>query len=151
MIFKPYAHFDIIDYNGVFTDLQKPENEKKYTFARLKELYDKDQLQFTRNYEKNIKQLYRRLESFPLDKLFTPSGEDDEIESPSTIIPAIDPVSMLPLVDACRAKECRHVACLNRSSFTDSCPLCSSPCGGVVYMDIITQRLINFATRQCHG
>lgn len=108
-------------------------------------------MQFTRNYEKNIKQLYRRLDSFPLDKLFNPNYEDDEIESPSTIIPAIDPVSMLPLVDACRAKDCKHIACLNRSSFTNICPLCNGQCDGTVYMDIITQRLINFATRQCHG
>lgn len=147
MVFKPYAYFDIIDYNGVFTDLQKPENENKYTFAHLKELYDRDKQKFIQNYQKNIKQLYRSLESFPLERLFNPGGEDDEIESPSTRIPAIDPISMLPLVVACRTRECKHLACLNKDSFTDICPLCNAKCDGTVLLDIITQRLVNFATR----
>ena len=151
MVFKPYDYFDIIDYNGVFADLQKPESKSKYTFAHLKELFDKNKEQFLTNYRKNIKSLYRRPESFPLDKLFNPVGADDEIESPSTIIPAIDPISMLPLEDACRTGECKHIACLNKSSFTDVCPLCNSKCHGTVFMDILTQRLITFARRQCHG
>ena len=40
MVFKPYQYFDIIDYNGVFTDLQRKDSAAKYTFENLNRLYN---------------------------------------------------------------------------------------------------------------